>query len=73
MNTATSRHSLASILSSLAESKENNRELSLANHVAQQLQTSYDEGERAVLAEVLAALLSRCEDVHIDQNLAPRT
>lgn len=62
MNTITSHHSLAKILTSLVGKEE---ELSLAKHVAQQLQGSGDEGEKAVLAQLLATLLSGCQDVKL--------
>lgn len=60
MDTITSHHLLAKILTSLTERQE---ELSLATHVAQQLQGPGNEGEKAVLAEVLVALLPKCQDV----------
>lgn len=68
MDTITSHHSLAKILTPAAEKE---RELPFAKHVAHRLQDSENEGEKAVLAEVLATLLPECQDVHTCQNSCP--
>lgn len=62
MDTIIEHRSLARILTSLAESKE---ERSLTSHIARQLSTSQDGKEKAVLAEMLASMLFESQDVHI--------
>lgn len=69
MDNKTDYHSIASILTSLGPEGRGGDGIGLVYHVAELFEHEHDGREKAFLAELLAALLSKSKDVHTYQSL----